>query len=81
MIPLEREPHMQLKDATELVEFIRRDPIGKRFAIAWAIVAWFALTWMSLTVTCLLVAVTATMIVVQRKRRDMLVDDELDDLF
>lgn len=72
---------MQLKDATELWEFIHRDPVGKRFAIAWVVVAWFALTWMSFTVTCLLAALTATMIVVQRKRRDLLVDDDLDDLF
>lgn len=72
---------MQLKDATELWEFIRRDPVGQRFAIAWAIVAWFALTWMSLAVTCLLAAVTTAMIVVQRKRRDFLVEDDLDDLF
>ena len=72
---------MQLKDATDLWEFIRRDPVGKWLGIAWAVVAWFALTWMSLFVTCLLLALTGAMVVLQRKRRDLLTEDELDDLF
>ena len=80
-VPSQEGAAMQLKDVTELWEFIRRDPIGRRLGIAWAIVAWFALTWMSLMVTCVLAALTATLIVMQRKRRDLIVEDDLDDLF
>jgi membrane protein implicated in regulation of membrane protease activity len=70
-----------MKDAAALWQFVRRDPIGRWFGIAWAVVAWFALTWLSLTVFALLVLVSAGLVYVQRRRRDVdLGLDDLDDL-
>ena len=66
---------------TELWGFVRNDPVGRWLGIAWAIVAWFALTWLSLTVAAALVFMSALVIAAQRRRRDFVVEDELDDLF
>jgi hypothetical protein len=75
-----REPHV--KDAVALWQFVRHDPIGRWLGIAWGVVAWFALTWLSLTVTVLLLLVSAALVYVQRRRRDLdLGLDELDDLY
>jgi len=75
-----REPYV--KNAVALWQFIRRDPVGRWLGIAWAVVAWFALTWISLTVTALLLLVSAALVYVQRRRRDLdLGLDELDDLY
>ena len=54
--------------------------IAVRPWIAWAGVAWFALTWLSLTVTLLLVLLTIALVVVQRRRGDVALEDDLDDL-
>jgi hypothetical protein len=48
--------------------------------IAWAVVAWFALTWLSLLMTSLLLLVTAAVVITERKRRDVFVEDDLEDL-
>lgn len=75
-----REPYV--KDAVALWQFVRHDPIGRWLGIAWAVFAWFALTWLSLTVTVLLLLVSAALVHVQRRRRDLdLGLDELDDLY
>ncbi len=65
----------------ELWGFVRDDPIGRWLGTAWAIVAWFALAWMSVVVALALVLMSALLIATQRHRRDLVVDDELDDLF
>src|SRR5207249_10471430 len=70
-----------LKDAAEVWEFVRRDPVGRWVGIAWAVIAWFALTWLSLAVTMLLVLMSVVLVVLQRRRRELLLlDDDLDDL-
>ncbi len=71
---------MQFKEAVALWRFVRHDPLGKWFGIAWGVVAWFALTWLSLTVAMLLVLLTAVMVVMQRRRAELLIEDDLDDL-
>ena len=71
-----------MKDAAEVWEFVRRDPVGRWLGIVWAMVAWFALTWLSLLVTVLLVLLTVALVYVERRRRDIdLGLDELDDLY
>jgi hypothetical protein len=71
-----------MKDnAAALWRFVRNDRVGRGLGIAWAIVAWFALTWLSLGVTLLLFALSAGLVVAERKRRDVVVEDDLDDLF
>ena len=71
-----------MKDAEALWQFVRRDPIGRRLGIAWAVVAWFALTWLSLAVATVLVLLTVALVYVERRRRDVdLGLDELDDLY
>jgi uncharacterized membrane protein len=47
---------------------------------AWAAVAWCALTWLSLGVALLLVLLTVAMVALQRRRADLVVEDDLDDL-
>jgi Flp pilus assembly protein TadB len=75
----EREPNV--KDAAAaLWHFVRNDPVGRRLGIAWAVVAWFALTWLSLLMTAVLVLFTTAVLVAQRKRRGIVVEDDLDDL-
>ena len=75
----EREPNV--KDAAAaLWHFVRNDPVGRRLGIAWAMVAWFALTWLSLVMTALLVLFTTAVVVVERKRRGLVIEDDLDDL-
>jgi membrane protein implicated in regulation of membrane protease activity len=69
-----------LKDAAALWRFVRDDPVGRWLGIAAAVVAWFALTWMSLTATVLWLLLTALLPVVYRRRRDLRLDDDLDDL-
>ena len=69
-----------MKVAAALWHFVRHDPVGRRMGIAWAIVAWFALTWLSLLMAAVLVLVTTAVLVVERKRRDLVVEDDLDDL-
>jgi hypothetical protein len=75
----EREPNV--KDAAAaLWHFVRNDPVGRRLAIAWAIVAWFALTWLSLLMMAILALLTSAVVVMERRRRDLVVEDDLDDL-
>lgn len=69
-----------MKVAAALWHFVRHDPVGRRMGIAWAVVAWFALTWLSLLMAAVLVLVTTAVLVVERKRRDLVVEDDLDDL-
>ena len=71
---------MQFKEAVALWRFVRRDPLGKWMGIAWCVIAWFALTWLSLSVTVLLMLLTGVMMIMQRRRADLLVEDDLDDL-
>jgi Flp pilus assembly protein TadB len=76
-----RERGAAMKDnAAALWHFVRNDRLGRAIGIAWAVVAWFALTWLSLGVTVLLLALSATLVVAERKRRDVVVEDDLDDL-
>lgn len=60
--------------------FVRHDPLGQWLGGAWAVVAWFALTWLSLSVALVLLVLTVAMVVMQRRRADLVVDDDLDDL-
>ena len=69
-----------MKHAAAVWNFLRTDRIGRRLGIAWAIVAWFALTLLSVAMTCLLLLVTAAVVVSERKRRDLAVEDDLNDL-
>ena len=69
-----------MKVAAALWHFVRHDPVGRRMGIAWAAVAWFALTWLSIMMITLLVLFTTAMMVVERKRRDVVIEDDLDDL-
>jgi hypothetical protein len=69
-----------VKVAAALWHFVRHDPVGRRMGIAWAAVAWLALTWLSLMMTALLLLFTTAVLVVERKRRDLVVEDDLDDL-
>lgn len=69
-----------MKVAAALWHFVRHDPVGRRMGIAWAVVAWFALTWLSLLMAAVLVLVTTAVLVVERKRRDLVIEDDLDDL-
>ena len=70
-----------MKDAAAaLWHFVRDDPVGRRLGIAWAVVAWFALTWLSLLMTALLVLFTTGVLVVERRRRGLVIEDDLDDL-
>jgi len=69
-----------LKDAAALWEFVRNDPVGRWLGIAWAAVAWFALTWLSVTIALLLVLVTVALVFFQRRRGDVHLEDDLDDL-
>ncbi len=80
-MPLRREREPEVKDAAALWHFVRSDPVGRRMGVAWAIVAWFALTWLSLLMTSLLLLVTAAVVITERKRRDVFVEDDLEDLF
>ena len=66
--------------AVALWEFVWKDPVGRWLGVMWAIVAWFALTWMSLPVLITLVVTTAIVIATQRKRRDLVVEDDLEDI-
>ena len=69
-----------MENLVALWRFVRRDPLGKWLGGAWAAVAWFALTWLSLGVTLVLVLLTLAMVALQRRRVDLLVEDDLDDL-
>lgn len=69
-----------MENLAALWRFVRHDPLGKWLGGAWAVVAWFALTWLSLTVVLLLLVLTVAMVAMQRRRVDLLVDDDLDDL-
>lgn len=69
-----------MKDAAALWQFVRNDRVGRWLGIAWAGVAWFALTWLSLTVTLLLVLLTVALVFLQRRRGDIALEDDLDDL-
>jgi hypothetical protein len=74
----EREPNVKV--AAALWHFVRHDPIGRRLGIAWGVVAWFALTWLSLLMTAVLALFTTAVLVVERRRRDLVIEDDLDDL-
>jgi hypothetical protein len=74
----EREPNVKV--AAALWHFVRHDPVGRPMGIAWAGVAWFALTWLSLMMAVVLLLFTTALLVVERKRRDLVVEDDLDDL-
>lgn len=70
-----------MRDAAAAVwHFVRNDPVGRRLGVAWAIVAWFALTWLSLLMTAVLALFTTMVLVVKRRRRGLVVEDDLDDL-
>ena len=76
-----RKEEPNVKDAAAaLWHFVRDDPVGRRLGIAWAVVAWFALTWLSLLMTALLVLFTTAVLVVERRRRGLVIEDDLDDL-
>ena len=76
-----RKEELNVKDAAAaLWHFVRDDPVGRRLGIAWAVVAWFALTWLSLLMTALLVLFTTAVLVVERRRRGLVIEDDLDDL-
>ena len=63
-----------------LWRFVRNDPLGRWMGGAWAAVAWCALTWLSLSVALVLVLLTVAMVALQRRRADLAVGDDLDDL-
>jgi uncharacterized membrane protein len=69
-----------MRDAAALWQFVRNDPVGRYLGIAWGVIAWFALTWLSLTVALLLVLMTVVLVFFQRRRRDLVIEDDLDDL-
>ena len=69
-----------MENLAALWRFVRHDPLGRWMGGAWAAVAWFALTWLSLSVALVLVLLTVAMVALQRRRADLLVDDDLDDL-
>jgi hypothetical protein len=70
-----------MKDAAApLWQFVRHDPVGRWLGMTWAAVAWFALVWMSLTVMFLLVLVTVALVIIQRRRGDIALQDDLEDL-
>jgi hypothetical protein len=69
-----------VRNLIDLWHFVRRDRVGKWLAISCGVVAWFALTWMSLSVFCLFAGLSGALLIVHRKRRDLIVDDDIDDL-
>jgi hypothetical protein len=72
---------MRRERIAEVWAFVRHDPVGRWLGIAWAVIAWFALTWLSVGVALLLLVMSALVLTAQRRRRDFVVEDELDDLF
>ncbi|MBA3736368.1 MAG: hypothetical protein H0W90_14430 [Actinobacteria bacterium] len=70
-----------MKEAVVLMRFLRQDPIGRRFGVVALVVAWFALAWMSVAAVLVLPLLLIVSEIVRRRREDMIIVDDLEDLY
>jgi hypothetical protein len=70
-----------MKEAVVLMRFLRQDPVGRRFGVAVLVTAWFALAWTSLAAAVAIPLLLAVSEVVRRRRDEVPVVDDLDDLY
>jgi hypothetical protein len=71
-----------MKEAVELMRFLRQDPVGRRFGVTALVVAWFAIAWTSLALAAAVPVVLAISEIVRRRRdEETLGVDDLEDLY
>ena len=70
-----------MKEAVVLMRFLRHDPVGQRFGVAALVIAWFALAWTSLGATIAVPLLLVVAEVVRRRRDEVPIVDDLEDLY
>jgi hypothetical protein len=70
-----------MKEAVVLMRFLRHDPVGQRFGVAALVVAWFALAWTSLGAAIAVPLLLVVAEVVRRRRDEVPIVDDLEDLY
>jgi hypothetical protein len=71
-----------MKEAVELMRFLRQDPVGRRFGVTALVVTWFAIAWTSLALAAAVPVVLAISEIVRRRRdEETLGVDDLEDLY
>jgi hypothetical protein len=71
-----------MKEAVELMRFLRQDPVGRRFGVTALVVMWFAIAWTSLALAAAVPVVLAISEIVRRRRdEETLGVDDLEDLY
>jgi hypothetical protein len=70
-----------MKEAVVLMRFLRHDPVGQRFGVAALVIAWFALAWTSLGAAIAVPLLLVVAEVVRRRRDEVPIVDDLEDLY
>jgi hypothetical protein len=70
-----------MKEAVVLMRFLRHDPVGQRFGVGALVIAWFALAWTSLAAALAVPLLLVVAEVVRRRRDEVPIVDDLDDLY
>jgi hypothetical protein len=70
-----------MKEAVVLMSFLRHDPVGQRFGVAALVIAWFALAWTSLGAAIAVPLLLVVAEVVRRRRDEVPIVDDLEDLY
>jgi hypothetical protein len=70
-----------MKEAVVLMRFLRHDPVGQRFGVGALVIAWFALAWTSLVAALAVPLLLAVAEVVRRRRDEVPIVDDLEDLY
>jgi len=70
-----------MKEAVVLMRFLRHDPIGQRFGVGALVIAWFALAWTSLAAALAVPLLLVIAEVVRRRRDEVPIVDDLEDLY
>ena len=70
-----------MKEAVVLMRFLRHDPVGQRFGVGALVIAWLALAWTSLAAAIAVPLLLAVAEVVRRRRDQVPIVDDLEDLY
>jgi hypothetical protein len=70
-----------MKEAVVLMRFLRHDPVGQRFGVGALVIAWLALAWTSLAAAIAVPLLLAVAEVVRRRRDEVPIVDDLEDLY
>jgi hypothetical protein len=70
-----------MKEAVVLMRFLRHDPVGQRFGVGALVIAWLALAWTSLAAAIAVPLLLAVAEAVRRRRDELPIVDDLEDLY